>query len=446
MVVPLFLKRTVITIKKIFNTTVSVKEGASRNVLRGIVQYDTLNEVNIRLSDGSRAFDYTGYTNIIFKVLKADGTAYVNSHTDENTKIVATSPVDGIVTVTLAGQATTAVGLCQSVIEIYVGEDVLTTARFNYEVFEGLNLDDAVESATEYPVLKNLISEISALEAAIEAAEAARTAAEAIRANEASGYVAQAEQLAAQAQASAVAAQASAQEAQEIATGDYATNSGSQAYTNNQISAHNTNTAAHADIRSSVTTAANAAAAAQSTANAAQTAAAAAKVAADNAQTKANSAATAAATAQTTANGKANATHKHAATDINSGILPVANGGTGVATIAELATALGVGSTSGLQIAVGTYKGSGVSSRKIALSFAPKAVLVVNRKGMMSKESSGTHIYGGLAVTGYPAEFEPVEFITLSTDGFTVKNNTSITNVYIECNADGEEFTYIAIG
>ena len=39
--------------KKIFSTTVSVKEGGSRNILRGIIQYDTLNEVHIRLSDGS---------------------------------------------------------------------------------------------------------------------------------------------------------------------------------------------------------------------------------------------------------------------------------------------------------------------------------------------------------------------------------------------------------
>ena len=420
------------TIKKVFNISVSVKEGAAKSVLRGIVQFDTLNEVNIRLSDGTKAFNYDGYTNIVLKVLKADGTAYVNSMSDQDTKIVATSPIDGIVTIVLAGQATTAVGLCQSVIEIYDGSDVLTTARFNYEVFEGLNLDDAVESSTEYPILNNLIADVSALEAAIEVAEAKRVAAEAIRANEASGYVAQAEAAKVAAQASASAAAASATEAQAIATGDYATNSGSQTYTNNQISAHNKSNSAHSDIRTLITNANTAAATAQATATAAQTAAATAKVAADN--------------AQTTANGKAAAVHKHAATDITSGILPVARGGTGVATLAELATALGVGSSSGLQIAVGTYKGSGVSSRKIALSFTPKAVLVVNRKGMMSKESSGTHIYGGLAVTGNPAEYEPVEFITLSTDGFTVKNNTSINNVYIECNAEGEEFTYIAIG
>ena len=152
-----------------------MKEGASRSVLRGIIQYDTLNEVNIRLSDGSKAFNYEGYTNIIFKVLKADGTAYIDS---EGENVIATSPVDGIVTVNLNGQATTAAGLCQSVIEIYSGEDKMTTARFNYEVFEDLDLDEAVESTAEYPALQNLLSDLSALEASIESAEGARSTAE----------------------------------------------------------------------------------------------------------------------------------------------------------------------------------------------------------------------------------------------------------------------------
>ena len=161
---------------KVFNTTVSIKEGANRNVLRGIIQYDTLNEVNVRLSDGSRAFDYTGYDNIIFKVLKADGTTYIDS---EGEKVIATSPADGVVTVILAGQATTAAGLCQSVIEIYSNGEKMTTARLNYEVFEALEVDeDAVASEPEYSVLQNLVIDVSELEALIEAAEALRVTAE----------------------------------------------------------------------------------------------------------------------------------------------------------------------------------------------------------------------------------------------------------------------------
>lgn len=182
-------------------------------MLRGIVQFDTLNEVNIRLSDGSKAFNYDGYTNIIFKVLKADGTAYIDS---KGENVIATSPVDGIITVNLTGQSTTAAGLCQSVLEVYSGDGKMTTARFNYEVFEDLDLDEAVESTTEYPALQNLMLDLSELEARITEAEAARVTAEAARASEASGYVAQAQEAAKNAEMWAKAAQ-------DITDGDYAT-------------------------------------------------------------------------------------------------------------------------------------------------------------------------------------------------------------------------------
>lgn len=200
--------------RKIFNTTVSLKEAAHSNVLRGIVQYDTLNEVNIRISDGFQAFDYTGYTNIIFKVLKADGTTYIDS---EGARVIATSPADGIVTVILAGQATAAAGLCQSLIEIYSTGKKMATARLNYEVFESLEVDEKpIVSEPEYPVLQNLVADLSALESAIEIAESNRVVAEEARANALTGYVATAV-------ASAEAAERWARAARDIAGGDFAT-------------------------------------------------------------------------------------------------------------------------------------------------------------------------------------------------------------------------------
>ena len=221
MVAPFFLKRrTVRTIKKIFNTTVSVKEGASRSVLRGIVQYDTLNEVNIRLTDGSKAFDYYGYTNIVFKVLKADGTSYVDS---EGENVIATSPEDGIVTVILKGQATTAAGLCQSVIEIYNGAEKMTTARLNYEVFEKLDTAEETDSESQYPVFQNLMNDLSALEASIEEAEAKRVAAETARVALETGYVAQAQKAAVASSVSAAEAKKWAEQTKDVVSGDFAT-------------------------------------------------------------------------------------------------------------------------------------------------------------------------------------------------------------------------------
>ena len=210
--------------RKIFHTTVSVKDGTNRNVLRGIVQYDTLNEVNIRLFDGSKAFNYEGYTNIIFKVLKADGTRYIDS---EGENVIATDPSDGIVTVILKGQATTAAGLCQSVVEIYSAEGKMTTARFNYEVFEELNTDEATVSESQYPVFQKLMADLSALKSGIMrtvetietaeeerfAAEAARKDAETDRKDKETGYVAQAAAHANTAISAAITAGNRAQEA-----------------------------------------------------------------------------------------------------------------------------------------------------------------------------------------------------------------------------------------
>ena len=170
-----FLQRMWRVMRKIFHTTVSVKDGTSRNVLRGIVQYDTLNEVNIRLFDGSKAFNYEGYTNIIFRVLKPDGTAYIDS---EGENVIATAPLSGIVTVILKGQATVAAGVCQGVIEIYSGNERMTSARLNYEVFSALNTHETTEVENQYPVFQRLLSDLSELEATIELAESIRRAAE----------------------------------------------------------------------------------------------------------------------------------------------------------------------------------------------------------------------------------------------------------------------------
>ena len=161
--------------RKTFNTTVSVKDGTSRNVLRGIVQYDTLNEVNIHLFDGSKAFNYEGYTNIIFRVLKADGTSYVDS---EGNHVIATNPTGGIVTVILKGQATAAVGLCQCVVEIYANGEKMTSARLSYEVSDSLGTGEDAASESQYPAFQKLLSDLSKIETDATAAGGYATRAE----------------------------------------------------------------------------------------------------------------------------------------------------------------------------------------------------------------------------------------------------------------------------
>lgn len=217
--------------KKTFKTTVSVKEENKLNILRGLVQYDTLNEVQIRLSDGYNAFDYTGCDNIVLKVLKPDGTAYIDSLGD---RILATSPEDGVITLMLDGQATAAAGVCQSVIELYAAGEKMTTSRFNYEVFPNLPVGEAIESETEYPILQQLLMDLSALQNAIddaeservsnekarveaekerESAEISRKAAETVRQDLESGYVAKASQSAESAKQSEIIAKESERKA-----------------------------------------------------------------------------------------------------------------------------------------------------------------------------------------------------------------------------------------
>lgn len=184
--------------KKSFHTTVSVKDGTSRSVLKGIVQHDTLNEVNIRLTDGSRPFDYTGYTNIILRVRKADGTSYVDS---EGNDVIAANPSGGLIAVILKGQATAAVGLCQCVIEIYADGEKMTSARLNYEVTDSLGTGEDAASESQYPAFQKLLSDLSKIETDATAA---------------GGYATRAEIAAAKAEMWAKASQ-------DVSEGDFAT-------------------------------------------------------------------------------------------------------------------------------------------------------------------------------------------------------------------------------
>lgn len=113
------------------------------------------------------------------------------------------------------------------------------------------------------------------------------------------------------------------------------------------------------------------------------------------------------------------------------GTLPVANGGTGLTTLTALATALNVPT-----IVTGTYTGDKAESRTIHLGFTPTAVLLFADTGATK---GTTEYYGGLALPDYPAQCYYGPTITVVSGGFTVycyqKGNTSvwtnqINNVY----------------
>lgn len=84
--------------------------------------------------------------------------------------------------------------------------------------------------------------------------------------------------------------------------------------------------------------------------------------------------------------GAAAAIHTHAAGDIISGILAISRGGTGVASLDELKTLLGISDTS-CKLEYGTYTGNGdATNNNIQLSFKPNMLIILG--GVITRYSA----------------------------------------------------------
>ena len=95
--------------------------------------------------------------------------------------------------------------------------------------------------------------------------------------------------------------------------------------------------------------------------------------------------------------GAAAATHTHSASDIASGTLPIARGGTGAT------TADGIKSAIGLNYVFGTYDGNGASRKDITLGFEPTAVYLWPLWGgsdIPSVSVSGSDYEGSVSASG----------------------------------------------
>lgn len=107
------------------------------------------------------------------------------------------------------------------------------------------------------------------------------------------------------------------------------------------------------------------------------------------------------------------------------GTLPAANGGTGLASLAALSTALKVPT-----IVTGTYTGNNAVNRTISLGFTPIAVLLMLNNGATY---NSLLYWGGLAVTNGPvlgnaSHFStgaPVVALEIVTGGFQVHYHTT---------------------
>lgn len=139
-------------------------------------------------------------------------------------------------------------------------------------------------------------------------------------------------------------------------------------------------------------------------------------------------------------NGKAASVHQHGAGDITSGLLAVARGGTGVGSIAELATALGAA-----QIQYSTYVGTNADGKRtLNFDFEPKVVVVC-----------GTSTYGEQVVVFIKGQTRAiVPYMDLSRYyeifGITWSGNSVSWNITknsgATANVSGSTYHYVGIG
>lgn len=149
---------------KEFNIGLPIK-GNNVKAVEGIVQYDTANIINVRLIDETSPFNFTGYTDVIFEVLKPDGTRIVDTEGD-NLQVL--DPSEGMIAFLLRGQMTLLPGTHYCTITLYADGLKMTTARMNY--FVGESIDDinstGLTSENDYPLLQQMIAQHSLIKEA----------------------------------------------------------------------------------------------------------------------------------------------------------------------------------------------------------------------------------------------------------------------------------------
>lgn len=192
--------------KKYFNVPVYMKDNNAR-IVDGVIQHDTANLFNIKIYDGSEAFDFTGYTLVLLSVKRPDGTEYIDRD-GANLDIIDAS--EGRIALSLTPSLVAQTGMHFCSITIYANGVKLTTARFNYYVQESLASGESIRGQDEYPLLQKLLTQLTLISDAEQMrseAEELRTLSENERVSVTSGIVAQAQALANQAMSYARAAQ-----------------------------------------------------------------------------------------------------------------------------------------------------------------------------------------------------------------------------------------------
>lgn len=177
--------------KKYFNVPVYLKDNNAR-IVEGVIQHDTADLFNIKLYDGTEAFDFSGYSMVILTVIRPDATEYIDS-TGEYLDII--DAAEGRMALTLPPALTSQPGMHFCSVSVYSNGWKLATARFNYYVQGSLSDGSGMTGESEYPVMQKLLAQMALIIDAEQMrmeSEALRVQAENSRASENVGIVAQA--------------------------------------------------------------------------------------------------------------------------------------------------------------------------------------------------------------------------------------------------------------
>lgn len=154
-------------------------KGETVKPVGNVVQNDIgANKFTVMLTDGKNPVDITGYTNVTFSVLKPDGTYCVDSLGD---RIVVVDALVGKISIALHNDAINVPGGCYATLEVFSGTIRLSSSRMSFMVTGDLTVGSNPTAASSYPVLLQLLTDVSTLESNVEAAEGLRVTAEGVR-------------------------------------------------------------------------------------------------------------------------------------------------------------------------------------------------------------------------------------------------------------------------
>lgn len=146
--------------KKVIPLIVQLKQN-NNYIVQGINQNDAGVILDIKIMDGLEDFDYSGYAVVILKIMKPDGTYTYDSNTGAYVDIV--DPTTGRLKVNIPTSCTAMNGMHFCTIGFGYDEDtIFDSMSFNYFVGDNPNAsDDDVIGTNEFPILTNLVAEIS---------------------------------------------------------------------------------------------------------------------------------------------------------------------------------------------------------------------------------------------------------------------------------------------